>query len=102
MPGPTGHRSERQPGRRPRAARRGSWVSGTIIETRVDPNSPAFLNNSRHMVDRLTELKNEEERIRQGGGPKAIESQHGKGRLTARERIAKLIDPNTEFFELGL
>jgi 3-methylcrotonyl-CoA carboxylase beta subunit len=77
-------------------------VSGTVIDTRVDPKSPAFLKNSRHMVDRLTELKNEEERIRQGGGPKAIESQHGKGRLTARERIAKLIDRNTEFFELGL
>src|ERR1700693_3211750 len=54
------------------------------------------------MVNRLTELKNEEELIRQGGGPKAIEAQHGKGRLTARERIAKLIDRNTEFFELGL
>jgi acetyl-CoA carboxylase carboxyltransferase component len=54
------------------------------------------------MVDRLTEIKNEEERIRQGGGAKAIESQHKKGRLTARERIAKLIDPKTEFFELGL
>jgi 3-methylcrotonyl-CoA carboxylase beta subunit len=54
------------------------------------------------MVDRLTEIKNEEERIRQGGGAKAIESQHKKGRLTARERIAELVDPNTEFFELGL
>ena len=38
---------------------------------------------------------------RQGGGEKAIESQHKKGRLTARERIALLIDPGTEFFELG-
>ena len=54
------------------------------------------------MVDRLTEIKNEEERIRQCGGAKAIEAQHKKGRLTARERIAKLIDPKTEFFELGL
>jgi 3-methylcrotonyl-CoA carboxylase beta subunit len=84
------------------SAGRGSSVSGTVIETRVDPKSKAFLENSRHMVDRLTELKNEEERIRQGGGPKAIESQHGKGRLTARERIARLIDRNTDFFELGL
>ena len=61
-----------------------------------------FKKNSRQMVDRLTEIKNEEERIRQGGGAKAIESQHKKGRLTARERIAKLIDPKTEFFELSL
>jgi len=54
------------------------------------------------MVDRLTEIKNEEERIRQCGGAKAIEAQHKKARLTARERIAKLIDPKSQFFELGL
>jgi acetyl-CoA carboxylase carboxyltransferase component len=77
-------------------------VSGTVIETQVDAKSGDFAQNSRQMVDRLTEIKNEEERIRQGGGAKAIESQHKKGRLTARERIAKLVDPKTEFFELGL
>jgi acetyl-CoA carboxylase carboxyltransferase component len=77
-------------------------VSGTVIETQVDAKSGDFEKNSRQMVDRLTEIKNEEERIRQGGGTKAIESQHKKGRLTARERIAKLIDPKTDFFELGL
>jgi len=77
-------------------------VSGTAIETQVDAKSADFKTNSRKMIDRLTEIKNEEERIRQGGGAKAIESQHKKGRLTARERIARLIDPKTEFFELGL
>lgn len=77
-------------------------MSGTVIETQVDAKSAGFEKNSRQMVDHLTEIKNEEERIRQGGGAKAIESQHKKGRLTARERIAKLIDPKTEFFELGL
>ena len=54
------------------------------------------------MVDLLAALKTQEEQIRQGGGAKAIESQHKKQRLTARERIAKLIDPNTDFFELAL
>ena len=77
-------------------------MSGTAIETQVDTKSADFQANGRKMVDRLTEIKNEEERIRQGGGAKAIESQHKKGRLTARERIARLIDPKTEFFELGL
>src|SRR3954447_11282093 len=47
-------------------------------------------------------LREEEARIRQGGGPRAISRQHDKGRLTARERIARLIDPGTSFFELGL
>ena len=49
-----------------------------------------------------TDLSAEEARIRLGGGPKAIDRQHEKGRLTARERIAKLLDPGAEFFELGL
>ena len=39
--------------------------------------------------------------IAEGGGAKAIERQHSKQRLTARERIAQLIDPGTAFFEVG-
>src|SRR5271169_2446350 len=54
------------------------------------------------MVELLTTIKNEEERIREAGGAKAIESQHKKNRLTARERIAALIDPGTHYFELGI
>jgi len=48
------------------------------------------------------EFQREAERIRQGGGPDAIERQHAKGRLTARERIDGLIDPGSSFLELGL
>ena len=46
------------------------------------------------------ELRDQEAIIRLGGGAKAIDRQHEKGRLTARERIATLVDG--EFFELGL
>jgi acetyl-CoA carboxylase carboxyltransferase component len=77
-------------------------MNGAVVETRVDSKAAAFQKNSREMVDRLTEIKNEEETIRQGGGAKAIEAQHKKDRLTARERIARLVDPKTDFFELGL
>src|SRR5215510_14347191 len=48
------------------------------------------------------DLSAEEAAIRLGGGKKAIERQHEKGRLTARERIAKLVDSENEWFELGL
>jgi 3-methylcrotonyl-CoA carboxylase beta subunit len=48
------------------------------------------------------DLSAEETAIRLGGGAKAIARQHEKGRLTARERIERLIDPNTDWFELGL
>ncbi len=47
---------------------------------------------NRRLAERVAEIKKEEERIRQGGGARAIEAQHKKGRLTARERIAWLID----------
>src|SRR3954452_22576286 len=47
-------------------------------------------------------LAKQESQIRLGGGKKAIDRQHAKSRLTARERIAKLIDPKTDLFELGL
>ncbi len=50
----------------------------------------------------MTDLSIQEQTILQGGGPKAVERQHEKGRLTARERIAKLIDPGTSLFELSL
>ncbi len=77
-------------------------MKDSAIETHIDRKSPAFVQNSRAMVGRLTQIKNEEEKIRQGGGAKSIEGQHKKNRLTARERVAKLIDPKTEFFELGI
>jgi len=77
-------------------------VSGSALKSALNLKSPDYPKNTRRIVDFLTEIKNEEERIRQGGGPKAIEAQHAKGRLTARERIAKLIDPNTSVFELGI
>ena len=74
----------------------------SVIETRIDRQSPEFEKNTSRMVELLKQIKNEEEKIRSGGGSKAIEAQHKKGRLTARERIAKLVDPSTPFFELGI
>jgi 3-methylcrotonyl-CoA carboxylase beta subunit len=73
-----------------------------VIETQVDSRAPAFEENSRRMVELMTAIKNQEEQIQQGGGAKAVDAQHKKGRLTARERIARLIDPQSRFFELGL
>src|SRR5579859_4614661 len=75
-------------------------TSASILTTRVDATSARFEANMRFMADLVSAVRNEEEQIREGGGPKAIESQHNKGRLTARERIQKLVDPGT-FFELG-
>jgi acetyl-CoA carboxylase carboxyltransferase component len=48
------------------------------------------------------ELRELEARLREGGGPKRIERQHAQGKLTARERVALLLDPGTRFQEVGL
>jgi acetyl-CoA carboxylase carboxyltransferase component len=77
-------------------------LTSSVIHTKVNRNAPEFEKNTRRLVDLVSEIKNQETEIQRGGGAKAIESQHKKGRLTARERIAKLIDPKTSFFELGI
>ncbi len=62
-------------------------------------NPPAPANTLREINDTVMQAEAE---IRLGGGKKAIERQHEKGRLTARERVQRLIDPDTTFQELGL
>jgi 3-methylcrotonyl-CoA carboxylase beta subunit len=57
---------------------------------------------SEYMKDLIEKFDDERKSLRRGGGEKAINRQHQKNRLTARERVHKLIDANSEFFELGL
>src|ERR1700676_3494342 len=81
---------------------RGLRVSASVLKTSANTKSPDFVKNNRKVIDLVSQIKNEEEQICQGGGAKAVESQHKKGRLTARERIKKLIDPGSHFFELSV
>ncbi|MCY3758652.1 MAG: acyl-CoA carboxylase subunit beta, partial [Acidobacteria bacterium] len=50
----------------------------------------------------VARMRGEEAAIRNGGGAEAAGRQHAKGRLTARERIQHLIDPEPPFLELGI
>ena len=50
---------------------------------------------------RLEELAAREEKALVMGGPEKVARQHGKGLLTVRERVEKLVDPGT-FDEVGL
>ncbi len=63
----------------------------------------ATANPNRVRLEKLvSELNELEDRLRQGGGPDKIERQHQQGKLTARERIARLLDPDARFQEVGL
>ena len=46
-------------------------------------------------TDNIQKLVERREKARLGGGPKRIEAQHAKGKLTARERLALLLDPGS-------
>lgn len=60
-------------------------------------------STTKHWLNELiSEFKNQEEVIKKGGGTSRIEKEHAKGKLTARERINKLVDEGSRFFELGL
>jgi 3-methylcrotonyl-CoA carboxylase beta subunit len=72
------------------------------IHSKIDATSARYEKNMRSMAELVAAVRTEEEQIRQGGGEKAIDAQHNKKRLTARERIDLLIDRDSKFFELGL
>ncbi len=55
------------------------------------------LNDQETLMAELQEMR---QKIARGGGPERIEAQHTKGKLTARERIFKLLDEGT-FHEIG-
>jgi 3-methylcrotonyl-CoA carboxylase beta subunit len=63
---------------------------------------PTIAGDDTTLAELTAEIRKQEAEIALGGGRKAIARQHEKGRLTARERIEKLIDPDTRFFEIGL
>jgi 3-methylcrotonyl-CoA carboxylase beta subunit len=53
------------------------------------------------MQSLLNELQTRTEQVSLGGGQKKIDDQHRKGKLTARERVARLTDPDSRWLEIG-
>ncbi|HEX4064978.1 MAG TPA: acyl-CoA carboxylase subunit beta [Acidobacteriaceae bacterium] len=72
------------------------------LVSKLDPNQPRARDRAAAMRKLVARIGEQEGDLRQGGGAKAIESQHGKQRLTARERVDLLLDSGTSLFELGL
>ncbi len=65
-------------------------------------NELEFNRNEDHYKQLIHRLHVKSVRIKQGGGEKKIQEQHQRGKLTARERIARLLDPDKPFLEIGL
>ncbi|HYO63518.1 MAG TPA: acyl-CoA carboxylase subunit beta [Pyrinomonadaceae bacterium] len=71
------------------------------MPTGVNETSDAREKASR-MRESVEELRRLEAHLRLGGGPDKIERQHQQGKLTARERVGRLLDPGAYAQEVGL
>lgn len=72
-----------------------------IEKTRMKKQDLEFNKNEDAMKLKLSALNRKLEKIYLGGGEKKIAKHHGKGKLTARERIDLLLDKDSESIEIG-
>jgi 3-methylcrotonyl-CoA carboxylase beta subunit len=71
------------------------------ILTQIDTSSPDYEANKQAFEKTLSQFKTELAKIEAGGGEEAVKKHRSRGKLTARERIQKLIDPGTPFLEFS-
>ncbi len=72
----------------------------TVLPSTLDPASPAYTAAAAALTTKLAELDTELARALAGGGAKYVERHHARGKLTARDRIELLLDPDSPFLEL--
>lgn len=65
-------------------------------------DSETFLKREDYHKNLIRKINSVKSKIKMGGGKEALERHKAKGKLTARERIQKLVDQGTEFFEIGI
>jgi acetyl-CoA carboxylase carboxyltransferase component len=65
-------------------------------------NNDSTPSTEQDLKSLIREINETEAEIKKGGGEKRIQKQHDKGKLTARERIDRLVDEGSRFKELGL
>src|SRR5918911_5366655 len=71
------------------------------IESRVDTRSAEFQENAAHNRALVQTLRERLELVHQAGGPEAVARHLKRGKLLARERITRLLDPGSAFLELS-
>ncbi len=73
----------------------------TTLASTLDPRSPAYAEAAEAMTTKLAELDAEHAKALAGGGEKYVKRHHDRGKMTARERIEMLLDPDSPFLELS-
>jgi acetyl-CoA carboxylase carboxyltransferase component len=72
-----------------------------VLDTAVERDSDVFARRRRRMEELVAELRERTALVAQGGGEKAVERHRSRGKLTARERVDRLCDPDAAFLELS-
>ena len=72
-----------------------------VLTSRVDRDSESFGRRRARMEGLVAELRERTALVARGGGEKAVERHRSRGKLTARERIDRLVDPGSAFLELN-
>jgi len=72
-----------------------------VLETRIKTESSEFKENRDYMLDLIAQWKQRQETAQLGGGHESIKRHKSRKKLTARERIEQLVDPNSSFLEFS-
>ncbi|TAM76669.1 methylcrotonoyl-CoA carboxylase [bacterium] len=72
-----------------------------ILETHIDTHSEEYARNRERMEALSAQLRETLVRVHQGGGPAAVAKHRKRGKMTARERVDRLLDASSPFLELG-
>ena len=73
----------------------------TQLSSSMDTRSPAYAANRAHMEGLTADLREKVAQIQLGGGPAARERHVQRGKMLARDRIKRLLDPGSPFLELS-
>ena len=72
-----------------------------IIQTKINPSDPTYLENKSHTADLVGQLRAAVNKIKDGGGTATVERHRKRGKLVVRDRIDRLLDPDSPFLELS-
>ncbi|MEQ1929620.1 MAG: carboxyl transferase domain-containing protein [Parvularculaceae bacterium] len=72
-----------------------------VIQTRIDTRSEGFAANAAALRKLVDELKANTAKVAEGGGERYAARHKERGKLLARERIERLLDPGSPFLEVG-
>ena len=72
-----------------------------VIQSKLSPNSDSFAANAAAMRILVDELKANTAQVAAGGGPERAARHRARGKLLARERVERLLDPGSAFLEIG-